>query len=358
MRRALPLVVVVLLALVPGRAAAAIVANGDFESGTLNGWTVHESTGAGNWFAYQGTEAPIGRKLSGRPAQAPPQGTYAAIADEADPDTLVLSQEVSLAAGSSYQLSLLAYYHSFDPIAVPTPDTLSVDEEVLAGQQNQQFRIDVMRAGAPLESLDPADILLNVLQTAPGSPQVMPPTKLTANLTPFAGQTVMLRIAVAAHQETLNAGVDEVQITGAGPGGSSGPGGRSGSSGSSGSRGRGSAAGRITLGKAKVNPRNGTVTLPVGVPTAGVLRARGTTLSGAGGKGGGPAIRATGAPTSRAGTAVLPLAPTGTAWGVLQRRGLLRANVTVSFEPLSGGGERLTGSKKIVLRLSRPTRQK
>ena len=123
---------------------------------------------------------------------APPQGTYAAIADEADPETLLLYQEVSLPAGTSDQLSLLAYYNSYDPIAVPTPDTLSVFEEVLGGQPNQQFRIDVMRAGAPVESLEPSDILLNVFQTAPGAPAVMKPTTLTADLTPFAGQTVLL----------------------------------------------------------------------------------------------------------------------------------------------------------------------
>ncbi|HEX3360586.1 MAG TPA: hypothetical protein VHS74_06290 [Solirubrobacterales bacterium] len=350
MRRTLPLVVVLLLALVPGRAVAATVVNGDFESGTLSGWHVHQATEAGNWFAYQGTEAPIGRKLSGAPVQAPPQGTYAAIADEADPDTLVLSQELSLPAGSSDQLSLLAYYNSHDPIAVPTPDTLSVAEEELGGQRNQQFRIDVMKAGAPLESLDPADVLVNVFRTAPGAPQVMKPTKLTADLTPFAGQTVLLRIAVAAHQETLNAGVDEVRITGTGSGGPSGSGGRSGSSGSAGSRGGGGAAGRITLEKTKVDPRNGTVALPVRVPSAGVLRARGAELP-VEGRHGTPAIRATGAPAARAGTVILHLAPTGAAWAILQQRRLLRTNVTVSFAP-QAGGERSTQSKKVVLRLS------
>jgi hypothetical protein len=358
MRRILPLVAILLVALVPGRAAAATVVNGDFESGSLSGWQVHQVAGAGSWFAYQGTEAPIGRHRDAAPVQAPPQGAWAAIADEADPDTLILYQEVSLPVGSSDQLSLLAYYNSYDPIAVPTPDTLSVDEEVLAGQKNQQFRIDVMRAGAPLESLEPADVLLNVFQTAPGAPLVMKPTKLTADLTPFAGQTVMLRIAVAVNQEVLNAGVDEVQITAAAAGGSSGSGGHSGSSGSSGSRGGGGAAGRITLGKAKVDPRNGTVELPVRVPAAGLLRARGATLSGNGGRRDRPAVRATGAPARRAGTVVLHLAPTGAAWAILRRRGLLRTSVTVAFDPRSGGEERSTGSKRIVLRLSPRAHQK
>jgi hypothetical protein len=352
-RRALPLLAILLLALVPARAGAAIVTNGDFESGTLGGWQVHQATEAGNWFAYKGTEAPLGSKISGRSVQAPPGGTYAAIADEADPDTLILYQEVTLPAGSSDELSLLAYYSSYAPIAVPSPDTLAVGEEALEGRANQQFRIDVMRAGAPLESLEPGDVLLNVFGTANGAPTTMKPTKVSADLTPFAGQTVTLRIAVAAHQETLNAGIDEVQITSGASGGvASGAGGHSGSSGSGGGGGGGgNAAGKLALGKAKVDSRNGTVTLPVRVPGAGVLRARGSKLQVGAGRRGALAIRATGAPATRAGTVVLHLAASGAGWATLRRSGALRTNVTVSFAP-SGGGERLAGSKRVVLRLS------
>jgi hypothetical protein len=360
MRRMLPLVVVLLVVLVPGRAAAATVVNGDFESGTLSGWQAHSANEAGNWFAYRGTTAPFAHSLTRQPLQQPPQGTFAAISEEADPDTLTLSQEVAVPAGTSSQLSLLAYYNSYDPIAVPTPDTLSVSEEALGGQHNQQFRIDVMRAGAPLESLEPSDVLLNVFQTAPGAPQVMKPTKLTADLTPFAGQTVMVRITVAANEEVFNAGIDEVQVTSPGAGGSSGPGGArgpGGSRGSGGSAGGKGAAGRLTLGKAKVDPRNGTVALPVRVPAAGVLRARGATLPGKGkSRHGGPAVRATGAPATRAGTVVLHLAPTGRAWATLKHQGLLRTRVTVTYAP-DGGGERLIGAKKIVLRLTPRGRQ-
>jgi hypothetical protein len=354
MRRMLPVVVVLVVALVPGRAVAATVVNGDFESGTLNGWQAHWANEAGNWFAYQGTVAPFARNLTRQPLQPPPQGTYAAISEEADPDTLTLSQEVTVPAGTSSQLSLFAYYNSYDPIAVPTPDTLSVSEEVLSGQQNQQFRIDVMRAGAPLESLEPSDVLLNVFQTAPGAKQVMEPRKLTADLTPFAGQTVVLRITVAANQEVFNAGVDEVQVTSsgaAGPSGSSPPGSR-GSRGGGGSTAGKGAAGRIIFGKAKVDPRNGTVALPVRVPAAGVLRARGAALPGKGtSKHGAPAVRATGAPATQAGTVVLHLVPTGAAWAILKHQGLLRTSVSVSYTP-KGGGELLKGSEKVVLRLS------
>src|SRR4051794_1901563 len=111
--------------LVPGAASAAAVVNGDFESGTLQGWDVHRAIGSGNWFAYRaggpngaGTGDPIAEKR-GVGLQAPPQGTYAAIADEASSDTLILSQEIGLGAGLEHRLSLFAYYESLNPIAAP-----------------------------------------------------------------------------------------------------------------------------------------------------------------------------------------------------------------------------------------------
>ncbi len=93
----------------PGAGAATIV-NGDFETGTLQGWSVHRATSFGNWFAYKGTSEPIAKKRGTQPIQPPPQGTYAAIADQLNADTLVLFQDVALEPGSSHWLSLLAYY--------------------------------------------------------------------------------------------------------------------------------------------------------------------------------------------------------------------------------------------------------
>ena len=116
----------------------------------------------------------------------------------------------------------------------------------------------MIKPGAPLESLDPADILRTLFQTRPGDPSKMAPTKLTANLTPFAGQTVRLRIATAVHEEVLNAGVDAVSISATPPG-------RSPSGGSN----------RLSLGKAKAIRRKGIVILPVQVPGPGLLSAKG-----------------------------------------------------------------------------------
>ncbi len=338
-KRSILSMAVALALLVPGSAAAATVVNGDFEAGTLKGWHLRHVTEAGSWFAYEGTEPPIGKKRSGAaPVQAPPQGAFAAIVDEANPDTLILYQDVDLEAGQNHRLSLLAYYDSYKPIAVPTPDTLSVADDALGGQKNQQFRIDVMKPGAPIESLDPADILRTVFQTNPGDPVKMAPTKLTADLTPFAGQTVRLRVAVAVHEEVLNAGVDAVSISSNPPGSSRG-------------------SDRLRLGKAVANPRNGTATLPVQVPGAGSIAAKGSAVSvaaslvgGGAGKRSGKPIKPASAKAAGAGTVKLRLKPTPFALAILKQKHRLRVRVAVTYKPNDGGRE--AASASVLLRLA------
>lgn len=307
--------------LAPSGVAAAGVVNGDFESGNLDGWHVSQATQAGNWFVRKGTEAPIGGKRGAAPVQPPPHGAYAAIADEANPDTLILYQDVAIEAGGSQVLGLTAYYDSYKPIAIPSPDTLSVDFETLGGQKNQQFRIDVMKPEAPLESLNPADILRTLFATKQGGPVHMGPTRFTADLSPFAGQTVRLRIAVAAHEEVLNAGVDDVSLGASGAGGSK-PGG---------------SHAKFSVGRAKPNRHNGTATLPVRVSGPGQVSAKG--------KGIAPAK----ATAHKAGALRLLLKPTRATLAALRHKHKLRVKVTVSYEPPGEAAEAL--SVPVVLKL-------
>ena len=118
---ALVVVVVALLA-APGVAPGAIVANGDFETGSLSGWTTDNlpTSTTSTWYAYSGTVAPLNGALT---VAAPPQGNFAAITDQAGAGRRVLYQDMALPAGGSLdQLSLLVYYHTFS--AVSSPDSL------------------------------------------------------------------------------------------------------------------------------------------------------------------------------------------------------------------------------------------
>ena len=90
----------------PSAGLAASVENGNFETGNLQGWQVHRVTELGDWYAYRGTDAPIGGKQLGAPVIAPPQGTYAAITDEYNPDTVVLYQDIVLRAGYEHRLNM------------------------------------------------------------------------------------------------------------------------------------------------------------------------------------------------------------------------------------------------------------
>jgi hypothetical protein len=348
-RRAALLAVVLAVVPAPSSAAAANVVNGGFESGTLNGWQVRQANGAGNWFAYRGTAAPIGSKrpIPADPVQPPPQGAFAAIADQANPDSLILYQNVALEPGLDHQLSLLAYYDSYRPIAVPAPNTLSVDDESLGlpggkAQKNQQFRIDVIRPEAPLDSLDSADVLLTVFATNPGDPLRMAPRRLTADLGSFAGQTVRIRVASSVTEEVLNAGVDAVSIRSSPPRHLGLPGARGGPV-------------LFSFGRVAVNRRRGTATLRVRVSGPGLLRVKGEPPSKASARRmrtkslRGP-IEPVTIPIAVARTVTVHLRPTSSARVVLRRRHRLRVEAAVTFMPLGATAE--TATVPLVLRFA------
>jgi hypothetical protein len=329
--------IALLAVLPPAGAGAARVINGGFESGTLNGWQVQQEIGSGNWFAYTGTAAPIGSKrpTPADPVQAPPQGAYAATTDEANPDSLILYQDVALEPGLEHRLSLLAFYDTYRPVAVPTPDTLSIDEEGLLlpngkTQSNQQFRVDVVRPEAPLDSLDPADVLRTVFATRQGDPPRMTPRRLSADLTPFAGQTVRIRIANAVTDEVFNAGVDAVSINSAPPGGLLPQGSKRGGAG-------------FRFGLARANRRSGIVTVRVSVVEPGLLRAAPDPAhrrdASTGGRGDGSIVPVT-IPIGSARTVTLRIRPTAASRAVLRRRHRLRASVGLTYMPAGRFAER------------------
>ena len=140
--------------LIPAASQGATVVNGDFETGSLSGWVVHNSATKGNWYAYTGDKTPVEKEEEERPEEleiipiepvkpltrkvepllspvfppffAPPQGSWAAVSDESAPDIAILYQDIALEPYWSHQLTMTFYYHSFAPIFVPNPDTLAL----------------------------------------------------------------------------------------------------------------------------------------------------------------------------------------------------------------------------------------
>lgn len=351
-------------ALPPAAASAATVSNGDFESGNLNGWHVQRQTEAGDWFAYRGTEAPYGgtgQRAGAASVQAPPQGRFAAITDEINPDSLILWQDVALEPNASHILSLTAFYQSDLPLATPSPNSLSVLEEAIGAQANEQFIVDVIKPTAPLDTLNPEDTLATLLAAGSGSPQKLIPTRFTADLSAFAGQTVRIRAAVTAlpdpnRVETgttkgiVNAGIDAVSVTSTGPGvvdpgGAGGGGTKPGGKGKGGAGGGNGAGDKLTFARARPNRRNGTVLLPVKVPAAGFVLA-------AGAKKNPKLVAAAKKRVAGATTAKLLLKPTRAALRILARKHKLRARIAVRFNPDKGAAE--TATVAVVFKLAPP----
>jgi hypothetical protein len=270
----------------PAAAGAAIVTNGDFETGNLSGWQVSTSDPGEGWFAYTGTSSP----LEDFTIPAPPQGNHAAITDENGAGLHVLYQDVTLPPGGPVtQLSLFVYYDSQAPIV--SPDSLDPD-----GGANQQYRVDVLKPGTPVDTVASGDVLRTVFRTLAGDPQSLSPTVKTADLTAFAGQTVRIRLAEVDNQFFFNAGADAVSIRSNG----------------------------FTIGAATRNKKKGTARLPVTVPEAGTL-----TVTGKGVK-----TRFTAASTSvAAGTSNVVIKPKGKTRKKLNSRGKAKVKLSITYTP-------------------------
>ncbi|HYQ77909.1 MAG TPA: hypothetical protein VEP91_02230 [Solirubrobacterales bacterium] len=299
-------------------AAAATVVNGDFETGSLTGWSTEEQ-GSGEWIAYSGTANPFASE--GAPAlTAPPQGNFAAITVQDGQGAHILYQDVTVGSAPGEVLNLDAYYVSDAPMLTPSPDSL-------AESPSQQYRIDVMDPTASIVSVDPEDILAPVFATKTGDPQTMAPRKLSVDLTNLAGRTVRLRIAEADTFDYLNAGVDAVSIGTPPPPPPSPP------------------ANTFTFGKLKLNKKRGTATLKVTVPGGGTLTAVDAKKKPP------KRIKKATATVSIAGTVTLKLKPTAAGKKTLKSKGKLKFKALVSFTPTGGtaGSQTFAGKLKLTL---------
>jgi CubicO group peptidase (beta-lactamase class C family) len=179
----------------------------DFESGALAGWQAVGS-GSGAWFVYSdGQKAPD-------PAQSdpnapfhvpdPPHGGFAAVTDMNGPGTRILYRDVGLDGRST--LHLTVFYEG--SASFSSPDTLAYD----SAEPNQQFRIDLIDPSAPIDSVADGDVLVNIFRTSPADPPSLAPTAVSVDLSPWAGQTVRLRLAQTDNQGPLRGGVDNIRF--------------------------------------------------------------------------------------------------------------------------------------------------
>lgn len=321
-------------------ASAANVVNGGFETGTLEGWNLFQTS---QYVAWVSQNAEAAAKPPFPKKYLPIEGAYSAYTEELAEGTAILYQDVALEPNTTDQLKLAFGYAAEREMVTPNDGSLEVKE----GVPNQQLRIDVMKPTASLESVAPGDVLATVFATHTGSPLELAPEVFTTDLSLFAGQTVRLRIAMVDKEE-VNAIVDGVSIT-SGPITpavvspapiSPAP----------------APSNLFTKGKLTLNKRTGRGTLTVNVPDAGTLIAadarRKVAIATRRRKGKSKPIyvRSATVTTAGAGTIQVPIRPTAAALKVLRQKGSLPVRLTMTFVPIGGAAATQPYATKLVRR--------
>jgi hypothetical protein len=182
--------------------------NGGFESGHLSGWQVADLDASvdNTWYVYSGSVLPdlgFGDELD---FFAPPQGNFAAVTRQGGTGTHILHRVLKLKKNKKHKLKMRVYYDN-QAGEFASPDTLDS-----TGEDNQQYRVDVMKKGAPIDSVEGQDVLKEVFGTEPGDPLSRGPKKVKVNLTQFAGKKVRLRFAEVDNLLYFHAAVDAVKL--------------------------------------------------------------------------------------------------------------------------------------------------
>jgi D-alanyl-D-alanine carboxypeptidase len=179
----------------------------DFESGAITNWQA-VGGGSGGWFVYADGHKPPDPAQSDPNAPFdvpdPPQGRFAAVTDMNGPGTRILYRDLRLEGRFTLQMSV--FYTGSGPFS--SPATLAHD----IPEANQQFRIDLIRPSAPIDSVAKEDVLVNVFHTSPGDPAGRQPTDVSMDVSAWAGQTVRLRLATTDNQGPLRVGVDNIRF--------------------------------------------------------------------------------------------------------------------------------------------------
>ncbi len=291
-----------------GSATAANVVNGNFETGTLSGWQTFSQNNDSKWYIYS-----VAEELPGSPWIL--GGNFAAgsgtneVRPEEQPNTVILYQDVALEPSATHLLTGTFRYESFAPMVTPSPNTLDITQEI----DNQQDFVDVIKPTAPLTTTNPSDILATAFATHTGSPEEIPATHFSADLSAFAGQTVRLRAATVYADDENYAAIDDVAInsTPLPPPAPPAP------------------SNVFAKGKLKLNKEEGTAKLTLTVPGPGVVKAVDAKKKK-------KVVKAAGVTAAAAGTVVVPIKPTGRGLKALNSNGKLPFKVQVSFTPTGG----------------------
>jgi hypothetical protein len=181
-------------------AKADLLTNGNFETGTLAGWTVTTSPGSGgSWFADTGNTTPE----TGNPTVGAAGGNFYSVTDQFFPGVNALSQSFTVPLGSTKIIwSFSMFVNDWGPDF--TPATQFVQALLLAGGANPI-------TGTPLLVVNATGPVL-VVGGQP-NPYVNYSVDLTGVVT--AGQTYQIDFLERDNFFPMNVGVDNVSVNAA-----------------------------------------------------------------------------------------------------------------------------------------------
>jgi PEP-CTERM motif len=192
-------------AVVSPAAAANLIVNGDFETGTYAGWTTNvEARSGGNLSieAYDGV-API----SGR-AYAPNAlgGEYFSITDQTGPGAYSLTQSFTLATSTKIVISFDMFANNWSGVNIN-------NGRLSSAGANQNAVVDILTGTAGAFTTNALDIVATLY--GPGSDPIFgtnPWTSYSTTLMLGAG-TYQIRFAEADNQLFFQQGVDNVSVS-------------------------------------------------------------------------------------------------------------------------------------------------
>jgi PEP-CTERM motif len=171
-----------------------LVTNGNFEVGTLAGWTVNDLAGGSGTFSFDtpGTTTPI----SAHPTlSTAANGTGYAVSDQLGPGTHALRQTINVPTSYSVILTFDMFANDWDRAA------------------NQFARVDLLTAGATAFDTG-AGVVGNFFNGVDGGADPNAFTHYSIDITSLvgAGGTFQLRFAETDNQLYFNLGVDNVSV--------------------------------------------------------------------------------------------------------------------------------------------------
>jgi hypothetical protein len=149
--------------------ALAVPENGGFEQNSFAKWNV-VNEGSDTWTIYTGGSGRRGFLTD------PPEGDYAAVLQQGKEGLNILHRVLRARRAGSKLSFFLSYENGADRFH--TPKTLAHE----GGPKNQQIRVDLLKPGAGIKSLNEDDILATVFRTKLGDPGQSQYEKHTVNL--------------------------------------------------------------------------------------------------------------------------------------------------------------------------------